>query len=217
MSRINLLPQEERAKASRERGLVWAVVVLVAVVAGLGLFYVKLNNDVNAQRDELAGVQGEIAVVQAKIAELSPYAELQTKRTSMTETAKAIYESSIPFSSLMQEISLVIPDNVRLQSLSSTVPQTLLPGGNAAVSGAESPADITFIGETEDHRDVAEFMTRLGLIPQLMDITLASSAEASGATEDASATVYKTFTVTARLRPYTTQPPATTIQTEVTP
>ena len=98
MKRINLLPQEERVKASRERGLIWAILILVAVVVVLGLWYVKLNGDVNAKQDELAAIQAETAVVQAKIAELSPYAALQTQRTSMTETAKGIYESSVPFS-----------------------------------------------------------------------------------------------------------------------
>ena len=117
MKRINLLPQEERVKASRERGLIWAILILVAVVVVLGLVYVKYNSDVNAKQDELAGIQAETAVVQAQIAELSPYAALQTQRTSMTETAKGIYQSSVPFSILLQELSLVIPENVRLQTL----------------------------------------------------------------------------------------------------
>src|SRR5512141_288385 len=129
MKRINLLPQEERVKASRERGLIWAILILVAVVVVLGLVYVKYNSDVNAKQDELAGIQAETAVVQAQIAELSPYAALQTQRTSMTETAKGIYQSSVPFSILLQELSLVIPENVRLQTLTATVPPSMQPRG----------------------------------------------------------------------------------------
>ena len=45
----------------------------------------------------------------------------------MTETAKGIYQSSVPFSILLQELSLVIPENVRLQSLDGD-----RPGGHAA-------------------------------------------------------------------------------------
>ena len=96
MKRINLLPQEERVKASRERGLIWAILILVAIVVVLGLVYVKYNSDVSAKQDELAAIQAETAVVQAKIAELSPYAALQAQRTAMTETAKGIYESIGP-------------------------------------------------------------------------------------------------------------------------
>ena len=98
----------------------------------LGLVYVKYNSDVGAKEDELAAIQAETAIVQAKIAELSPYAALQAQRTAMTETAKGIYESSVPFSILLQELSLVIPENVRLQTMTATVPASMLPGGATA-------------------------------------------------------------------------------------
>jgi len=217
MKRINLLPQEERVRASRERGLIWAILILVAVVVVLGLVYVKYRSDVNGKEDDLAAIQAETAVVQAKIAELSPYAVLQAKRTSMTETARGIYQSSVPFSILLQELSLVIPENVRLQTLTATVPAGMLPGAAVAEGAAPSTAtDVTFTGQTEKHRDVAEFMTRLGLIPQLMGITLTSSTDTTtgGTTTDGatSTTSYKQFTVTAQLRPYTTQPPTTQTQ-----
>jgi Tfp pilus assembly protein PilN len=218
MKRINLLPQEERVKASRERGLIWAILILVALVVVLGLVYVKYHSDVNSKQDELAAIQAETATVQAKIAELSPYAALQTRRTTMTEAAKGIYESSVPFSILLQELSLVIPENVRLQTLTATVPASMLPGAAVPEGGvpAGATADVTFAGQTEDHRDVAEFMTRLGLMPQLMGITLTSSTDTTSGTAsaDGSATTtsYKQFTVTAQLRPYTTKPPTTQLQ-----
>jgi len=212
MKRINLLPQEERVKASRERGLIWAILILVAVVVVLGLVYMKYNNDVGAKKDELTAIQAQTAQVQIQIAALSPYAALQAQRTAMTETAKGIYESSVPFSILLQELSLVIPENVRLQTLTAAVPASMLPGVPAA---AAATTDVTFTGQTEKHRDVAEFLTRLGLIPQLMGITLGSSIDvATAATTSGGTTTtsVKQFTVTARLRPYTTNPPTTTLQ-----
>ncbi len=213
MKRINLLPQEERLKASRERGLIWAILILVAVVVVLGLVYVKERSDVNAKQNELTSIQSETATVQAKIAALSPYAALQAQRTAMADTAKGIYESSVPFSILLQELSLVIPENVRLQTLTATVPPAMLPGA-AAAEGAAAPttADVTFTGQTEKHRDVAEFMTRLGLIPQLRGITLGTSTDTSAGASTTSTLTYKQFTVTAGLRPYTTTPPATQLQ-----
>ena len=195
MKRINLLPQEERVKASRERGLIWAILILVAVVVVLGLVYMKYNNEVGAKQEEVAAVQAETTQVQKQIVALSPYAALQAQRVAMNATAKGIYESSVPFSTLLQELSLVIPDNVRLQTLTATVPASMLPGVPAAPA-ASTATDVTFTGQTEKNRDVAEFMTRLGLIPQLTSI--------------------KQFTVMARLRPYTTSPPTTTLQA-VTP
>jgi Tfp pilus assembly protein PilN len=214
MKRINLLPQEERVKASRERGLIWAILILVAVVVVLGLVYVKARSDVNSKQNELTAIQTETATVQAKIAALSPYAALQAQRTAMNDTAKAIYQSSVPFSILLQELSLVIPENVRLQTLTATVPLTMLPGAAAAgaVAPAASTTDVTFSGQTEKHRDVAEFMTRLGLLPQLTGITLTNSTDTSAGASTTSTLNYKQFTVTAGLRPYTTAPPATQLQ-----
>jgi len=73
--------------------------------------------------------------------------------------------------------------------------------------------DITFAGTSYTHMDGAEFMTRLGLIPQLTNVLLASAtgAAATDAT-GATGTSTVTFTVTATLRPYLTPPPATVIQ-----
>lgn len=216
MKRINLLPQEERVKASRERGLIWAILILVAIVAVLGLVYMKYNREVGAKESELAAVENETALVQAKIAELSPYAALQAQRTAMTETARSIYQSTVPFSTMLQELSLVIPENVRLQSMTVAVPAVMLPNGTATdtATGATQTSDITFTGMAIEHRDVAEFMTRLGLIPQLMNVTLTSSSESSSSSSAGTAptATYKQFTVTARLRPYTTQPPSTQLQ-----
>jgi len=223
MKRINLLPQEERVKASRERGLIYAILILVAVVVVLGLVYVKFNADVSSKQNQLNEINAQTATVQQQIAALSPYAQLQNQRTAMTETAKSIYQTGIPFSIILQELSLVIPENVRLQSLTATVPAAMLPGA-AAVAGAAPAAgttDVTFAGTTEKHRDVAEFMTRLGLIPQLMGITLSSSTDttAGAATTGSSAPTasFKTFTVTAQLRPYVQKPPPTTPLTGATP
>ena len=216
MKRINLLPPEQRAKASRERGLLWAILILVAIVVALGLVYVWQNRQVNDKQAELDGLTAEVAVEQQKAQALAPYAAIQTTRTNMTQTATGIYDSRVPWSTILQEVSLVIPENVRLQSLSGTVPATMLPGPAvpppAAGATAATP-DITFSGTTYTHKDVAEFMTRLGLIPQLSNIQLASStgAAATGTTGTTS-TPTVTFTVTATLRPYLTPPPATVVQ-----
>ncbi len=221
MKRINLLPPEQRVKASRERGLLWAVLILVAIVVVLGLVYVWQNGQVNDKQAELNGLTAETAAVQQQAVALAPYAAIQTTRTAMTQTAMGIYDSRVPWSTILQEVSLVIPENVRLQSLTGTVPATMLPGPAvaAAAGAAAATADITFAGTTYTHKDVAEFMTRLGLIPQLSNIQLTSSTgvAATGTTgttgtATTTATPTVTFTVTASLRPYLTPPPATVVQ-----
>jgi Tfp pilus assembly protein PilN len=216
MKRIDLLPPEQRVKASRERGLLWAILILVAVVVVLGLVYVWQNGQVSDKQAELDQLTAQTAAVQQQALALAPYAAIQTTRTNMTQTAQGIYDARVSWATILQEISLVIPENVRLQSLTGAVPAAMLPGpATPPVAGAVAAVtpDITFTGTTYTHKDVAEFMTRLGLIPQLSNVQLASSTgaaavDASGAT----GTTTVTFTVTATLRPYLTPPPATVIE-----
>ncbi len=223
MNRINLLPGEARAKASRERGLIYMILVLVGVLAVLGGVYVWQLNTQGNKQEELANIDAQLQVEQARLAELQPYAALQSKRTSMTETAKAIFAARVPWSSILQQVSLVIPDNVRLTTLTCAVPAAMLPGPETAeaAAGTASGVDITFAGAAYTHRDVAEFMTRLGLIPQLSDVRLTSSTGAANTatTTDSDATTTDTkktvsFTVTAMLRPYLAPPPTTVLQQE---
>src|SRR5450830_1906656 len=198
MKRIDLLPPEQRVKASRERGLLWAILILVAIVVALGLVYVWQNGQVNDKQVELDGLAAEASVVQQQAVALRPYAEIQTTRTAMTHTAKGIYDSRVPWSTILQEVSLVIPENVRLQSLSGTVPATMLPGPAVPPApAAAATTDLTFTGTSYTHKDVAEFMTRLGLIPQLSNIQLASStgAAATGATDTTATAVTPTVTL----------------------
>jgi len=209
VKRINLLPPEQRVKASRERGLLWAILILVALVVALGLVYLYENKQVNDKQAELDDLTAQTAAVQQQIAALQPYADLQTTRTSMTETAKGIYDARVSWSTILQEISLVIPENVRLQSLAGVVPPTMLPGTAVAVPDGTvtGTPDVTFAGTTYTHQDVADFMTRLGLIPQLTNVQLSASAGSESTSGGSPSTV--AFTVTASLRPFMTPAPPT--------
>ncbi len=116
MKRIDLLPPEQRVKASRERGLLWAILILVAVVVALGLVYVWQNGQVSDKQAELDQLTAQTTAVQQQALALAPYAVIQTTRTDMTQTARGIYDSRVPWATILQAISLVIPENVRLQS-----------------------------------------------------------------------------------------------------
>jgi Tfp pilus assembly protein PilN len=207
MKRIDLLPPEARVKASRERGLLYAILIIVAVVVALGLVYMQQNSTVSSKQTEVDGLNAETQVEQQTAAALAPYAEIQSTRVAMTATASSIYQAGVPWSSILQEISLVIPDNVRLETLNCTVPPAMVPGGLVAAGTTSATTDVTFVGVTDTHKDVAEFMTRLGLVPQLMNIQLVSSLPLL----PPAATPVR-FTVTASLRPYLTPPPPTTLQ-----
>jgi Tfp pilus assembly protein PilN len=124
----------------------------------------------------------------------------------MTQTAKQIYDSRVVWSSIAEEISLLIPEECSLTEITAAVPASMLAGsafGGAAPTGAGAGADVTISGEAYTHRDVAELMTRLGLMPQIMDITLVSATKG---TSETSGDVI-TFQIVARLRPFQSPAP----------
>ena len=217
LQRINLLPPEERRKASRERGLMYALLFLIFVVAVLGVLYVFENQRLTTRHQDVASLQSDLDVVNAQIAQLKPFETLQSQRATMTQWASQIVDSRIVWSSIFEEISLLIPDTVSLNSLAAAAPATMLAGGQlsgAAGSGAAGGADMTFSGTALSQRDVADFMTRLGLMPQLMNIRLVSAQKAaaaagasSGSGSEAAASSVVSFQITAQLRPFQPTPP----------
>jgi Tfp pilus assembly protein PilN len=214
MKRINLLPPGERDKASREQGLVFALVGLAVLVVALGGVYLMLNRQVATKQDQVNDLQAQIQQVEAQVAELKWAAVLQSQRTSMMTTAEQIYSARVDWSNILEELSLVIPDQVALTELTAQVPADMLPsvGGsaaNAASTSSASAADITLSGRADSHVGVASFMTRLGLMPQLTNVRLVSSTENESGN-------YVEYQITANLRPFAQQPPVAQPATTMT-
>jgi Tfp pilus assembly protein PilN len=203
MKRINLLPGEERTKARRERGIIYTLLGLVLLVLVLGAAYVWQDNRVSEKNADLSTLNNQIDFANVQVTGLTPYSVLETQRTAMMKSAKDIYNSRITWSSIMQELSLVIPDDVRLQSFVATVPATMLPGTGASTAATQAGADVTLSGQAQSHVSVAVFMTRLGLLPQLTNVNLSDSQEVRPTNEPP----YVNYTITASLRTFLTPPP----------
>jgi Tfp pilus assembly protein PilN len=207
MTRINLLPSEERAKAAREQGIALAILALVVIVALLGGLYLLSYRQLSPKQEKVDEVNAQVAQQQAMVASLQPYETMQTQSEQMAQTSLQIYNSRVLMSSILEEVSLLIPDNVSLGAMTVTVPATMVAGsaitgggGGSTASTASSSTDLKLQGNCKDFSQVAEFMTRLGLMPQLQNINLANAAKDK-------TTGLVTFEIDAGLRPFTTPPP----------
>jgi len=213
MTRINLLPPEHRAKASREQGILLVVLGLVAVVLVLGAVYFLTLQKVNSKQEDVDVAQAQIDQVNQQIEELKPYEAIETQKVSMAETVKGLYDSRVLWSAILEEISLVIPDTVDLTQMSCTVPSNML-AGSVNASGATEAQGIMFSGQAGTFRDVGEFMTRLGLLPQVMNPRLLS---ATASTATAGQEPFVTFQVQVVLRPFVDPPPVSGAASVPTP
>jgi Tfp pilus assembly protein PilN len=206
MTRINLLPTEERAKAAREQGIALAILALVVIVAMLGGLYLLSYRQLGPKQQQIDEVNAQVAQQQALVASLQPYETMQTQSQQMAATGLQIYNSRVLISSILEEVSLLIPDNVSLSNMTMTVPPTMIAGsaitsnGSSTSTSSTASTDVKLQGNCKDFTQIAEFMTRLGLMPQLQNITLVTAAKDKN-------TGLVTFEIDAGLRPFTTPPP----------
>ena len=211
MTRINLLPPEERSRAAREQGLLLAIIGLVLLVVVLGAVYFMSFRQVNAKQTQVNDVSAQIDVANVQLAQLKPYQTMQVQRQAMNLTAAQILNSRVIMSNILEEISLLVPSGVSLQSMTVAVPAYMTAGStDASPTGASSTVatDLSLTGTAEAssvyaaHDLVATLLTQLGLMPQIMNIKLTSAV----ATDTVNSPTV-TFTITANLRPFATTPP----------
>ena len=211
MTRINLLPPEERSRAAREQGLLLAIIGLVLLVVALGAVYFMSFRQVNAKQAQIDDVAAQIDVANVQLAQLKPYQAMQIQRQAMNLTAAQILNSRVIMSNILEEVGLLVPSGISLQAMTLTVPAYMTAGAtDAAAAGASSSVgtDLSLTGTANagsayaEHDLVATLLTQLGLMPQIMNIKLASSVY----TITASPAVVN-FTITANLRPFAMTPP----------
>ena len=210
MTRINLLPPEERSRAAREQGLLLAIVGLVVLVVALGAVYFMSYRQVSDKKVQLDAISGQVDVANVQLAALKPYAALQVQREAMDTTAAQILNSRVIMSNVLEEVGLLIPSGVSLTQMNVTVPAYMVAGSSDASAAGATTAlatDLTLQGDAtgstlyDAHVQVATLMTQLGLMPQVMNIRLTSATSSTAAPNDVQ------FSIAANLRPFATTPP----------
>ena len=210
MTRINLLPPEERSRAAREQGLLLAIVGLVVLVVALGAVYFMSYRQVSDKKVQLDAISGQVDVANVQLAALKPYAALQVQREAMDVTATQILNSRVILSNVLEEVGLLIPSGVSLTQMNVTVPAYMVAGSSDSSAAGATTAlatDLTLQGDAtgstlyDAHVQVATLMTQLGLMPQVMNIRLTSATSSTAVPNDVQ------FSIAANLRPFATTPP----------
>ncbi|MHB1341641.1 MAG: PilN domain-containing protein [Coriobacteriia bacterium] len=166
MMRVNLLPPEITEKRKGEQRLVYvafafvAVAILLAALWGFATLRADgLQKDLDAQQQELAQTKNQSEAL--KIFE-DQAAELQRR----SGIALLTLEARRNWSKLLDEISLVLPSDVWLTSLSASEEDNLQLDGYA-VDADDSP--------DYGHKSIAKILVRLADLDQLRDVWLGNS------------------------------------------
>ncbi len=187
MRPVNLIPPEQRRgeHAPLRTGPLAYIVIgaLVLVMAGVTAL-VLTDNQIADRKAEVVQVKREDAVAQARAQRLVAYSQFQSLSEQRLATVRSLADSRFDWERVMRELSLVLPGDVWLTSLSATAtPSTSLgsEGGSSASSlrGAiEGPA-LELSGCATGQEAVAGFITALKDIDGVTRVGVQSSELAS--------------------------------------
>jgi type IV pilus assembly protein PilN len=183
MRRVNLLPPEERRRRVEGfRGgtlgilLIVGSFVLIAMV-GVYLFFLLRLNGVE---DEIAELDRQIAEQNARLAELSPYRDLQARLDAKKPVADGIFRTRFAWDEFLQGLAFIIPTTTTLDTfVAGAAPVNI----EAPVEEPLSPPGaITFAGiALPRYQNVSDFVVQMNNLRFLANSQL-DSAELDRAT-----------------------------------
>ena len=158
MTQVNLLPPElrQRQRTRRQTGLVIAAVAVVVVLL-VGM-YVLQSMRLSALDQDLQEQQAVNQELRVQIAELEQFRQLEAALQEREQLVEGLFQNQILWSSVLQDVSDIIPSEMWLTDLTGTVTQGQ-PGTTPGAGGAVG--SIQFSGSAFDFPTVALWLTRL--------------------------------------------------------
>ena len=191
MSQVNLLPPELRQRQATRRATSIVVLVGLALLALVGLFYFLQVQRLSEAQDALEAQQARNAELEGQIAGLQQFAALQAELASKEALLATIFENEVSWSSALLDVSRVIPDASYLTNLTGAGHGARRCGGRPAGDGRDARdhldrRDDVHRGRAGD-RDDRDWLTRLEQVQGWVN------AWANSAQEDAPGSRVYTF------------------------
>jgi Tfp pilus assembly protein PilN len=191
---VNLLPRDEK-RQRRQPGAVLltgvlGAVLVTAVLAGLFLMTSSTASDRQANLDAL---RAELAAIPPAPETPAANAGLETEKGQRVALLGKALGSRVAWDRILREISLVLPEDIWLESLTANGPDPNFapsPGKTEAPKGA-----FSITGFSYSHDGVARLLARLSVLPQLERPTLGSSV-----IDESKGRELVKFTITASLK-----------------
>jgi Tfp pilus assembly protein PilN len=173
MRAVNLLPKDEgrsrpQPGAVALTGVVGSV-LLTVVVCG---WFLMASSSVSDRQSELDGLNAELAAIPPPPPPPQAQSRLVAEKDARLAVLGKALASRIAWDRVLREVSLVVPDDVWLETMNSNGPDPAAPTAPGATA-AEGSFAIT--GYTYSHDGVARLLARLSVIPHLEDVELVSS------------------------------------------
>ena len=182
MPRVNLLPPEIAEKATLRKAQLAMGCVGLAAVAVVGAMYTQKAAAVSSAQDAKADAVATSTKLKTDLAALKNVSDTYAQVDSAKQTLASAMKYEVTWSTYLHNVTLNIPENVWLTSLTATVqPPTAAANPNAA-TGAHSVLDsglgtVTIAGTAFDHPDVAAWLESLAKTKGYTNAYFTQSAE----------------------------------------
>jgi Tfp pilus assembly protein PilN len=176
---INLLPRDDARSGQPQWVVLVPVVAALLLTALTSIAFLSVSGTVKSRGSELATLKDELAAIPtpdaSKVQSQSALASDEQTRVTALGTALS---RRVAWDRIFRELSLVLPDDVWLATLSAKAP---VPSSVATDPAASAPGtsvaatEFTLDGYTYSHAAVARLLTRLAVVPDLVNVQLQQS------------------------------------------
>jgi Tfp pilus assembly protein PilN len=160
MTQVNLLPTDVRVRQTTRRNVGLVMAAGVAVMGVLFFVFVLQSARLVGEQHKLSQQQAVNGGLQTRITSLSRFQELKQTVASRQALLTSVEVGEIHWSGILRDVSMVIPDNMFLTSLSASAGGAAAGTGSGAVAGGLA-GTIQFQGVVGDYPTVAKWLTRL--------------------------------------------------------
>jgi len=177
---INLLPKDDTRRGGKQKKQ-W--IVLVPVVAALLLtvalaaVFLNASGKVKSKQAELNGLKAELAAIPTPdVSKVQSQNALAAEKQTRVTALNTALSHRVAWDRVFRELSLVLPDDVWLTTVSAKAPVSSSAAAAAApATGAVAATGLTLDGYTYSHSAVARLLSRLTVIPDISNVQLQQS------------------------------------------
>lgn len=180
MRPVNLIPAEERPggrKPMRGGPLAYILVgALAAAVIGIAVLAVT-NNQISDSKAEIAKLEDERSVVEARAQALDAYTQFHSLREQRLATVTSLADSRFDWQRVMRELALVLPGDVWLTTLTGTASSdsSVEGGGSGGMRSSIAGPALELNGCATGQDAVAGFVQALKQIDGVTRVGIESS------------------------------------------
>lgn len=116
--RVNLLPEDVRQREGANRARIVAGLLGLVLVAGLAFLTFMQRGDISDAEQRLAEVEQQNQELQADVAALQPFADLEARATGAADLVEQALAPEVSLAAVLQDLSLVFPPTAELTTLS---------------------------------------------------------------------------------------------------